>query len=66
MEITGATKQTGDVDITGGLKTSGATDLAGGANPLIYDIVLIKGTGNLGAPVISTATVLKTSLTKAT
>lgn len=66
MKITGATKQTGDIDVTGGLKTSGITELAGGANPLIYEIVLIMGTGNLGAPVISTATVLKTSLTKAT
>lgn len=66
MEVTGNITQTGNTDVTGTFSTSGATNLAGGANPLIYDIVLIKGTGNKGAPVISTATVLKTSLTKAT
>lgn len=66
VKIQGNTDQTGSVKINGSLDTTGATNLAGGANPLIYDIILIKGTGNKGAPVISTATVLKTSLTKAT
>lgn len=64
--IKGNTAQTGNVDITGNFSTSGKTDLAGGANPLIYDIILIKGTGNKGAPVISTPIVLKTTQTKAT
>lgn len=66
VKIQGNTDQAGNVKINGTLDTSGATNLAGGANPLIYEIVLIKGTGNKGAPVISQATVLKTSLTKAT
>lgn len=66
MEITGNIKQTGNTDITGTFKTSGKTDLAGGANPLIYDILLTIGTGNLGAPVVSSHVLLKTSLTKAT
>ncbi len=65
-EILGNMRQTGNTDIAGNFSTTGKTDLAGGANPLIYEIVLIKGRGNKGAPVISTATVLKTSLTKAT
>lgn len=65
MTLQGNTEQIGNVDITGNLSTTGETLLAGGANPLIYDIILIQGAGNLGAPVISTATVLKTSLTKA-
>ena len=66
VKIQGNTDQTGNVTINGNLTTSGPTSLAGGANPLIYEIVLIKGIGNRGAPVISQATVLKTSLTKAT
>lgn len=66
MTFTGNTAQTGNVDITGNFSTTGETSLAGGANPLVYDIVLIKGTGNNGAPVISTPIMLKTSLTKAT
>lgn len=66
MKIQGDTAQTGNVDISGNFSTTGTTSLAGGANPLIYDIVLIKGTGNMGAPVISTPTMLKTSQTKAT
>ena len=56
----------GNTEITGDFKTSGTTELAGGANPLIYDIVLTMGTGNLGAPVISNHTFLKTVKTKAT
>lgn len=66
VAIKGNTAQTGNVDVNGNFSSSGTTSLAGGANPLIYEIILIKGTGNKGAPVISTATVLKTALTKAT
>lgn len=65
MNIIGKTNQVGDVNITGGFTTTGKTSLGGGGNPLIYDIILIMGTGNKGAPVISTATVLKTVQTKA-
>ena len=70
MKILGNIQQTGNATITGnvqciGLQTSGPAMIAGGQFPLIYDIVLIIGTGNAGAPVISTATVLKTALTKA-
>lgn len=63
---TGDMKITGKVEISGDLKNQGQALLAGGANPLIYDIILIMGTGNLGAPVISQPTVLKTVKTKAT
>jgi len=66
VQITGNIKQTGNTEITGNLKTTGETLLAGGSYPLIYDIVLIMGVGNAGAPVVSTAIVLKTALTKAT
>jgi len=66
VSITGDTEITGKTDITGAFSTTGETKLAGGANPLIYEIILITGTGNLGLPVISTATVLKTVQTKAT
>jgi hypothetical protein len=65
MTILGNTQQTGNVAVTGQLATTGPTFLAGGANPLIYDIVLTIGTGNLGAPVVSSNIVLKTVLTKA-
>jgi hypothetical protein len=66
MAITGKVEVTGDTKVSGDFKNEGEALLAGGANPLIYDIVLIMGTGNLGAPVISMATVLKTVKTKAT
>jgi hypothetical protein len=66
VQITGGVKQTGNNEITGNLKTTGETLLAGGSFPLIYDIVLILGVGNAGAPVVSSAIVLKTALTKAT
>lgn len=66
MEIKGNIKQTGNTDVTGNFSTTGQTSLAGGANPLIYDIVLTIGTGNLGAPVISNHVFLKTVQTKAT
>jgi len=71
IELTGDIMQTGNNIVTGnvqcvGLTTTGPVSLAGGQYPLIYDIVLIIGTGNLGLPVISTATVLKTGLTLAT
>jgi hypothetical protein len=66
VTISGKTTNNGDVAINGKLTTTGATSLAGGANPLIYDIVLAKGTGNKGAPVISSITILKTTQTKAT
>lgn len=66
MEIKGDIKQTGNSDITGNFSNTGTADLAGGANPLIYDIVLTMGTGNLGAPVISSHIFLKTVKTKAT
>jgi len=66
IQQTGNTQVTGNVTVGGGLTAAGECKLGGGGNPLIYDIILIMGTGNLGAPVISTATVLKTALTKAT
>lgn len=66
VEIKGNTTQTGNVEITGSLSTTGETNLAGGANPLVYDIVLTMGTGNLGAPVVSNHIMLKTVQTKAT
>jgi hypothetical protein len=65
VKITGITQNIGNVNVVGGLTVSGPVALAGGANPLIYDIILTKGTGNLGAPVISNLTILKTALTKA-
>lgn len=65
-DITGAVKVTGATSLTGGLAVTGPVALAGGANPLVYDIALIIGTGNLGAPVVSSAILLKTALTKAT
>jgi len=66
VKIDGDTKIKGNVDVTGNFSTTGETLLAGGANPLIYDILLTIGTGNLGAPVISSNIVLKTVQTKAT
>ena len=66
MSIKGNIKQTGNAEITGDLKNSGQALLAGGSYPLIYDIVLTIGVGNLGAPVISTHVLLKTTMTKAT
>lgn len=66
MTINGNTKQTGNVDVTGDLSTTGITNLAGGQYPLIYDIILTIGIGNLGAPVISSNIFLKTTKTKAT
>ena len=64
--ITGSIAQTGNCDITGNFSTTGETLLAGGANPLVYDIILTIGIGNLGAPVISSNIFLKTVQTKAT
>jgi len=71
MEILGDIKQTGNQMITGNVQciqfmTSGPVALAGGQYPLIWDIPLIIGTGNLGAPVISTPLLMKTTLTTAT
>ena len=66
MEIKGDIKQTGNNDITGNFSNTGTASLAGGANPIVYDIVLTIGTGNLGAPVISSHVFLKTVKTKAT
>lgn len=66
VEITGNTKQTGNIQATGDIKNDGMALLAGGQFPLIYDIILIMGTGNLGAPVISFPVTLKTTKTKAT
>lgn len=66
MKITGNIEQAGNTKIAGNLETSGITKLAGGSFPLIYDILLVIGSGNLGAPVISTVTMLKTTMTKAT
>lgn len=62
----GELAQIGNVTITGNMDTTGITNLAGGQFPLIYDIVLTIGTGNNGAPVISSHTFLKTTKTKAT
>jgi len=66
MKIDGDIKQTGNLEVGGDLKNEGDASLGGGANALIYDIVLSIGTGNLGAPVISSHTFLKTVKTKAT
>jgi hypothetical protein len=66
MSIKGNIKQTGNSEITGDFKNTGQALLAGGKYPLIYDIVLIIGIGNAGAPVVSVPTVLKTAMTKAT
>jgi hypothetical protein len=66
IEVTGNTKQTGNIQVTGDFKNTGMASLGGGDFPLIYDIVLTMGTGNLGAPVISFNTYLKTTNTKAT
>jgi hypothetical protein len=66
IKHTGKTEHTGDVKVTGALEATGEVKLGGGANPLIYEILMIIGTGNAGLPVLSTATVLKTVMTKAT
>lgn len=66
VELLGNLTQSGNADITGNLSATGQVALGGGANALIYDIVLTIGTGNLGAPVISNHTFLKTVKTKAT
>ena len=66
VKVIGDIKQTGNTEIMGDFKTQGMTKLAGGANALVYDILLISGSGNLGCPVISTAIMLKTVMTKAT
>jgi len=65
-KIAGNQEVSGDVEVGGSFDSTGVTNLAGGANPLIYDIVLTIGTGNLGAPVVSNNVVLKTVQTKAT
>ena len=65
-EQMGNTKQTGNVTVTGNLTTTGQASLAGGAKPLITDIIVVIGVGNLGAPVVSSATILTTTMTKAT
>lgn len=66
MAITGKVEVTGDVKVSGSIKNEGEVSLAGGQFPLIYDIILTMGIGNLGAPVISFNTYLKTTKTKAT
>lgn len=72
INITGTTSHTGDISVTGSVDISGefscggSASLGGGANPLIYDIILTQGTGNLGGPVISSHIFLKTVNTKAT
>jgi len=66
MDIKGNITQKGNNDITGNFSNTGMALLGGGANPLVYDIVLTIGTGNLGAPVISSHVFLKTVNTKAT
>jgi hypothetical protein len=66
VEITGNTKQTGNIELSGDFKNMGMALLGGGEHPLIYDIVLTIGIGNLGAPVLSFNTYLKTVKTKAT
>lgn len=66
MDITGNIKQTGNLEMSGNFKNDGEALIAGGANALVYDIILTIGTGNLGAPVISSHTFLKTVKTKAT
>jgi len=66
VAITGDTKHTGNIEASGDFKNEGMALLAGGQFPLIYDIILTIGIGNLGAPVLSFNTYLKTTKTKAT
>jgi formylmethanofuran dehydrogenase subunit C len=66
MAITGNVDTTGNKTVSGNFSTEGNVSLGGGANPLVYDIVLTLGTGNLGAPVVSSNIMLKTVKTKAT
>jgi hypothetical protein len=66
VTIEGKTDQTGNVSITGNFENTGTAKLGGGAHPLIYNILLTIGVGNLGAPVVSNNIVLKTVKTKAT
>lgn len=65
VNIIGDTSVKGDATVSGSFSNNGSASLAGGAHPLIYDIVLTMGTGNLGAPVISQNVVVKTVRTKA-
>lgn len=66
VNIKGNTDQSGNVNINGNLTTTGKTDLAGGNFPLVYDVVICKGSGNKGAPVVSQLLLKKTTQTKAT
>lgn len=66
VSIKGNVNQTGNMTVTGDFTSTGKTSLAGGAHPLVYDVILCQGTGNFGAPVFSSITLLKTSQTKAT
>ena len=66
VTIKGNTDQSGNVNINGNLTTTGQTSLAGGNFPLVYDVIISKGTGNKGAPVISQILLKKTTQTKAT
>lgn len=66
VSIKGNIKQTGNTEITGDFKNTGQALLAGGTHPLVYDIALTIGIGNLGAPVVSSHVLLKTAMTKAT
>lgn len=65
VAIEGNSAQNGNAEVNGNFTSTGTTSLGGGANPLVYDVLLIQGTGNLGAPVISQAILLKTVNTTA-
>ncbi len=65
VDINGNTTNKGNASITGNLETKGKVDLAGGMYPLVYDVIMSIGPGNLGCPVISSVIVLKTTMTKA-
>lgn len=66
VKIQGNTDQSGNVNINGNLTTTGKVSLAGGNFPLVYDVIISKGPGNAGAPVISQILLKKTTQTKAT
>jgi hypothetical protein len=56
---------TGNVTATGNLTATGICSLGDGTYPLVYDIAMIIGVGNMGFPVVSNAILLKTVKTKA-
>ena len=66
MEIAGNIKQTGNNEISGNIKATGTAQFGSAPVPMVKDIILTIGTGNLGVPVISSNILLKTVTTKGT